>query len=199
MDIEKMYTFIKGYAKGADCKNTLSALYFARDKHSSQKRNGGEPYIIHPLSMVCSAISMGIKSDIVLAAILLHDVVEDCGVKLEDLPVEDSVKEIVRLLTFKLEDGRDKAIEKKIYFKKISENPDASLVKLIDRCNNISTMAGAFKKERLLRYIKETEEMVLPLYRSCKELKPEYSDPLFILKYHIESVLYSIKNSIEKY
>ena len=199
MNVEKMYTYIKGYAMGADLKDTLSAMYFARNKHSNQKRNGGEPYIVHPLSMVCMAISMGIKDDIILAAIMLHDVVEDCGVKLEELPVSYEVKEVVNLLTFKLENGRDKKTEKKIYFAKISESIPAMIVKLIDRCNNISTMAGTFKKDRLLRYIEETRIEVLPLYEKCKEIAPEYSNALYLLKFQIESILNSIENTLNTY
>lgn len=199
VNVEKMYTYAKGFAMGANLEDTLSALYFARKMHKNQKRNGGEPYIIHPLSMVCMAISLGIKDDIVLASIMLHDVCEDCGVELKDLPVSAETKHVVDLLTFKLVGNRDKKIEKQIYFSKISENGPAMLVKLIDRLNNVSTMAGVYKKERLLRYITETEEQVLPLYRICKELHPEYSNALFILKFEIEAILNSIKNTLETY
>jgi GTP pyrophosphokinase len=198
-DVEKMYTYVKGFAMGADLKNTLSAMYYARTKHSDQKRNGGEPYIVHPLSMVCMAIAMGIKDDVVLASIMLHDVVEDCGVELKDLPVSCEVREVVNLLTFKMKKGRDKKTEKRLYFDAISTNGSAMLVKLIDRCNNISTMAGVFKKDRLLRYIEETKTEVLPLYQLCKEMHPEYSNALYLLKFQIESILYSIENSILSY
>ena len=198
-DVEKMYTYVKGYAMGAGLENTLNAMYFARNKHQNQKRNGGEPYIVHPLSMACLAISMGIKNDVVLASIMLHDVVEDCGVKLEELPVSAEVKMVVNLLTFQLEKGRDKKVEKEIYFSKIRKNGPAMLVKMIDRCNNISTMAGVYKKDRLLRYIAETREQVLPLYQICKEMLPEYSNALYLLKFHIESILNSIENSITYY
>ena len=198
-NVEKMYTYVKGFAMGADLNNTLKAMYYAREKHETQKRNGGEPYIIHPLSMVCMAISMGIKDDIILASIMLHDVVEDCGVSLNELPVDCKVKEVVNLLTFKMEPGRDKKTEKKIYFSKISESVPAMIVKMIDRCNNISTMAGVFKKERLLRYIVETREEVLPLYQICKDKAPEYSNALYLLKFQIESILNSIENTLNNY
>lgn len=198
-NVEKMYTYIKGFALGANLTNTLNAMYYAREKHSTQTRNGGEPYIVHPLSMVCMAIAMGIKDDIVLASIMLHDVVEDCGVSLNELPVSMEVKEVVDLLTFKLEKGRDKKVEKKLYFQKIAENGPAMLVKMIDRCNNISTMAGIFKKERLLRYISETKEEVLPLYKICKDKCPEFSDALYLLKFQMESILYSIENTMKYY
>ena len=73
---EKMYTYIKGYATGAGMKETLKALSFAREKHSGQKRKDGQPYIVHPLTMACNAVGMGIRDDAVVATILLHDVPE---------------------------------------------------------------------------------------------------------------------------
>ena len=57
---EKMYTYLRGYASGLGMKDTLKALAFAREKHNGQFRKSGEPYIVHPLTMACNAVSMGI-------------------------------------------------------------------------------------------------------------------------------------------
>ena len=81
---EKMYTYIKGFVTGAGMKENLKALSYAREKHSGQLRKSGQPYIVHPLTMACNAVSMGIKDDAVVATILLHDVCEDCGVSVAD-------------------------------------------------------------------------------------------------------------------
>ena len=97
---EKMYTYIRGYASGLDMTQTLCALAFARKKHQGQMRKSGEPYIVHPLTMACDALSLGIKDDNTIATILLHDVCEDCGVSVAELPVNDVVKRGVELMTF---------------------------------------------------------------------------------------------------
>ena len=60
---EKMYTCLRGYASALGMKDTLKALAFAREKHKDQFRKSGEPYIVHPLTMACNAVSMGIKED----------------------------------------------------------------------------------------------------------------------------------------
>ena len=60
---EKMYTYLRGYASALGMKDTLKALAFAREKHKDQFRKSGEPYIVHPLTMACNAVSMGIKED----------------------------------------------------------------------------------------------------------------------------------------
>ena len=60
------------------------AFEYARDKHSGQTRRSGEPYILHPIAVaaILADLEMGAE---VLAAALLHDVVEDCGVSREEL------------------------------------------------------------------------------------------------------------------
>ena len=97
---EKMYTYLKGFAMGRGWSETMQALNYARKLHKGQARKSGEPYIIHPLTMACQAVSMGVNDDNIVAAILLHDVVEDCAVSVNDLPVNKEVKEAVHLLTY---------------------------------------------------------------------------------------------------
>ena len=105
---EKMYTYIRGYATGAEMHETLKALTFARKQHEGQLRKSGEPYIIHPLAMACNALSLGIRDDEVIATILLHDVCEDCGVGLQELPVTDHIRRSVELMTFQVMAGETK-------------------------------------------------------------------------------------------
>ena len=194
---EKMYTYLRGFASGAGMKETLKALAFAREKHNGQFRKSGEPYIVHPLMMACNAVSMGIKDDTVVATILLHDVCEDCGVSIAELPVNDTVKHAVDLMTFRVMDGETKEIAKNRYYNMLLESREASLTKLIDRCHNVSSMAGTFSVEKLKSYIEETRHYVLPLLRKVKTMYPEESDILFVLKYHIVSVVDSIDATIQ--
>ena len=73
------------------------------------------------------------------------------------------------------------------------------MTKLIDRCHNVSSMAGTFSKEKLVSYIDETREYVLPLLRRAKLQYPEYSDALFAIKYHMVSVVDSVDAAIQAY
>lgn len=196
---EKMYTYIRGYATGASMRETLKALTFARDKHEGQYRKNGEPYIIHPLTMACNALSLGIRDDEVIATILLHDVCEDCDVSLQELPVADAVRHNVEMMTFSVMNGESKEIAKNRYYNMILQTRAATLTKLIDRCHNVSSMAGTFSKDKLNAYIEETRHYVLPLLRKAKIQYPEDSDILFALKYHISSVVDSIEATILAY
>lgn len=196
---EKMYTYIRGYASGARMEQTLRALAFARTKHEGQMRKSGEPYIVHPLTMACNALSMGIREDAVIATILLHDVCEDCGVALSELPVNAEVRRAVELMTFTVMEGETKENAKVRYYNMMLESRPATLCKLIDRCHNVSSMAGAFSKEKLIAYIEETRHFVLPLLRKTKAAYPNDSDVLFVLKYHICSVVDSIEATMKVY
>ena len=196
---DKMYTYIRGFATALRMEQTLKALTFSREKHQGQLRKSGEPYIVHPLTMACDAMSMGIKDDNIIATILLHDVCEDCGVSLQELPVNDVVRKGVQLMTFTVLDGETKEIAKTRYYNMLIQSKEAVITKLIDRCHNVSSMAGTFSIEKLKSYIDETRTYVLPLLRQAKDHFPEESDRLFTLKYHITSVVDAIDLTMQAY
>lgn len=186
---DRMYTYIKTCTTMKGFSQTLKALPYARELHKGQTRKGndGIPYIYHPLLMACHALSLSLDDDNLIAAILLHDVCEDCGVNAEDLPVNEVVKTAVQLVT---KDGT-KDTEK--YYKDIAENEIATMVKLIDRCNNVSTMVTAFSNEKIIAYINETEKYVYPLMQTAKTKYSKYSNQIFLIKYHITSVVTTLK------
>ena len=186
---EHMKTFVKTSAKHLELSNTLKALDFAVEAHEGQKRKkSAVPYIYHPLNLACHALSMDIKEDEVIATCLLHDVVEDCGKTADDLPVNDETKEIVMLLSHPhtTDKNRDKVM--KGYYQAILKNPKASLVKCIDRCNNLTTMSWGLSRDRIYRMIKETEEYYPALIKAIKATV-EYNNAAWLLRYQIESML----------
>lgn len=185
---DHMKSFVKRIARQNGLKETLKAVDFAIKAHKDQKRKNSEiPYIYHPLNMACHALAMGIKEDEVLAAILLHDVIEDCGYTKEDLPFKEETVKLVSLLSHEKDNTRRDEIIKS-YYQAIAEEPKAALIKCIDRCNNLTTMSWGLSRERIYRTIKETEEYVLPLLKVIKDEK-EYNNAAWLLKYQIESML----------
>lgn len=131
--------------------------------------------------------------DSILAAILLHDVVEDTDTDIDVLPVSDEVREIVKLVTFRIVPGMSKDDSKAMYYNGIAKNKKASLVKIIDRCNNVSTMSASFERKKLIAYIHETEQYIIPLLTILKDTAPEYNNAVFLVKYQLISLLESIK------
>ena len=80
----------------------LYALTFAAHAHASQTRKyTGEPYITHPMEVAKTVASVPNHTDEMICAALLHDVVEDCGVTLEEIKQEfgAEVEDLVFWLT----------------------------------------------------------------------------------------------------
>ncbi len=200
---DHMFTKLLGYAIQENLSETYQALYYAREKHAGQARKTSPftqehiPYIIHPLMMACHAHALGIRNDQVLATVLLHDVCEDCGVKPEDLPFSDKVRKSVALLT-KPDTYRNSEEDKKKYYEGISTDSTASIVKALDRCNNVSLMAPAFSTEKMISYVEETQEYVYPLLEQLKRGDMEYNDAVFLIKYQLKSTIETIKAFILK-
>ena len=192
---ERMYTYAKTVTRERKLYQTAKALPFAREKHAFQRRKGEQkdvPYIHHPLTMVCQALSMGIYDDDILSALILHDVVEDTGTTLEELPVNEETKELVRLMT-KDPAPKDKAAAKKAYYAELAKNPRAALVKCFDRVNNLSDMALGFTRDKMADYVEETEKYIVPLLRVIKDQAPEFSDASWLLSYQMYSLLETYK------
>lgn len=195
-----MYRRMEEFARTEHLVETQKALVYMKEKHEGQYRKAGQasgarvPYIIHPLMMACHAHALHIRDDRTLAAVLLHDVCEDCGVLPEELPFSSRVRELVDLLTFRIPEGMTKREATEEYYRRIRGDSTAVLIKALDRCNNVSTMAHAFSVEKMVEYIEETETYVLPMLKTVKSVSSEYDDAAFVLKYHMVSVLESLKN-----
>ena len=193
-NVEKMYTYLRGYLVGANMKESIVALQFAREHHSGQTRKDGTPYIVHPLSMACYAIALGLRDDSIIATILLHDVVEDCGVKVEYLPVSDTIKRAVQHMTIvKFDTDVDKIETKCRYFNELLDNREALICKALDRYNNLADMPIAFSKEAMGKNVAETEILLLPILKKAKEKYVDLADILFILRVNISTLNEAIK------
>ena len=208
-DPDRMYTFVKAKAQVAGLTQTLAALPLMRDSHSGVTRDGSDvPYAVHPLTMACHALAMNLADDDVLAAVLLHDVVEDDKsgedpeTLLSSLPVGDTVRNAVRLVShntyLKRGEDRDPARKDAIkpqYYSNIAGNPLAALVKCMDQCNNLSSMAAGFSKDKMVSYVKQTEKYVLPLLEVVKAV-PEWNNAAWLLKYQMMTMLEAFKRML---
>lgn len=192
---EHMYTFVRAAASSKQLTQTAKVLPMVKKWHEGQVRKGKDavPYIYHPLMIACHALALGLDEDDIIATALLHDVVEDCDMTADELPVNSDVQNAVRLLTFKVEEGETKEEAKKRYYDNIKDNRLATIVKVLDRCNNISTMAVAFSNEKMAEYIDETQEYVMPVLDCMKYTYPECYNASFLLKYQMLAVLESLK------
>ena len=195
---EEIYLFLKGYAIAKEMRNTLIALSIATRLHENQKRKGGAPYIIHPLEVTSYLINLGIDDDITCAAAILHDVVEDCDISdpykelAEKYNLNKEIIDIVLLLT-KPKDYKEKDPTLEKYYSKIKTNQKATIIKLSDRANNLSTI-DAFTKEKMIEYVNETKNLIFPLCKYGKAYYPEFSNAITIIKYQMVSICETIES-----
>ncbi|MBR2800977.1 MAG: helix-turn-helix domain-containing protein [Erysipelotrichaceae bacterium] len=188
-DWSHMKTFVKTTAKARGMENTLKALPFAEMAHEGAvRKHSNIPYIYHPLNLACHALAMGLEEDELIAACLLHDVVEDTDYTLEDLPVNDETKKLVALMTKPKVAEDQKAAMLKEYFAGLASDPRAALLKCLDRCNNLTTMSWGMGRNKIFEYIEETEVYILPLLKVVKA-DPRYNNAAWLLKYQICSML----------
>jgi len=106
---------------------TNKAMVFAYNAHHGQLDYNGVPYIYHPIHL-----AEQMEDEISCIAALLHDVVEDTTVTMEDLTQEfpEAVIEVLRLLTH--EKGQD-YFE---YVRALKHHPIARKIKLADLAHN---------------------------------------------------------------
>lgn len=196
--MNKELVYLKGFSKGLGNENTLIAISYADKLHSGQYRkslnNEGKPedYIIHPSRVTKQLVNLGIHDDVTLSIAILHDVLEDCKITREELnyifPLD--ICRGIELLT------KNNNISEEEYLKNILKCQNATLVKISDRCHNISTMAGAFTKDKINQYIEETEKYYIPMCKEAINLYPKYSDAIYSMKLTIEAVINALKVSL---
>ena len=144
------------------------AYFFAKSAHRGQKRQSGEDYIIHPLSVAEILVDLGMDADTVIAA-LLHDVIEDTEVTADNVVEEFGnevfllVQGVTKLSKFNFKSREEAQAENlRRMFLAMSNDIRVIIIKLADRLNNMRTLA--FKDaDSQKRIAQETLEIYAPI------------------------------------
>jgi GTP pyrophosphokinase len=163
-----------------DAKELVEQAYvFAEECHQGQKRKSGEPYIGHPLETALFLADLHLDSHTIIAA-LLHDVVEDCGITLEQVEARfgpdvtklvDGVTKLARMNTrFQGSPGVDSFDDPdELYAESLrkmlvamAEDIRVVLIKLADRLHNMETL-DALPPDKRRRIAQETLDIYSPL------------------------------------
>ncbi|WP_367865718.1 bifunctional (p)ppGpp synthetase/guanosine-3',5'-bis(diphosphate) 3'-pyrophosphohydrolase [Pedobacter sp. WC2423] len=151
-----------------DKKEIRKAFDVALESHKDMRRKSGEPYIYHPIAVAqIAAEEIGLGTTSIVCA-LLHDVVEDTDITLEDIEREFGKK------TAKIIDGLTKIAGVFDYnsslqaenFRKmlltLADDVRVILIKLADRLHNMRTM-DFMPRHKQLKIASETIYLYAPL------------------------------------
>ena len=131
------------------------AYRFAETSHGDQKRLSGAPYMSHPVAVACILVELGMDSESVAAG-LLHDVVEDTDVDLEQIQKQfgheianliDGLTKLRRLPYSSREGQQAENIRKMLIT--MADDVRVIIIKLADRLHNMRT--GSFWKPQKQR------------------------------------------------
>src|ERR1035441_347152 len=148
--VEQLYAELEAKIREYRPKEDLAALQqafrFASKYHEGQTRDSGEPYMAHPVMV--AHILADMRMDVVaMETGLLHDVVEDTSVTVEQVRKEfgpevarcvDGVTKLTKLDVFSAEDRQAESVRKMLLA--MVEDIRVILVKLADRIHNMRTL-----------------------------------------------------------
>ena len=144
--IDVLVRRIKSESPKADLKEIQRAYTFAEASHRGQKRVSGEDFIEHPLGVANVLADLGMDTTTLVAA-LLHDVVEDTDLALEDIEREfgaevagivDGLTKLDRI-TFRSKEAEQAENVRKM-FVAMAKDIRVLLIKLADRLHNMRTL-----------------------------------------------------------
>jgi len=174
-DLEAWIGKVASQRPAAEVEVIRRACGVAEHAHRGQKRVSGEPYVQHALAVAQILAELGLDYE-TLAAAILHDVVEDAGVTLDDLKRDfgprvavlvDGVTKMQVIQEFRgdtsgyhKEHAQAESLRKMLLA--MAEDVRVVLIKLADRLHNMRTLA-ALPQEKQQRIARETMDIFAPL------------------------------------
>jgi len=184
--IDDLIQKIQKYNSKIQIDQVVRAFECSQEAHKGQKRQSGEPYIIHPLSVANILTDLQMDQETIITA-LLHDVVEDTTISLEQIQkafgtkvasLVDGVTKLSKIDFRNIHEKQGENIRKMMIA--MGKDVRVLLVKLADRLHNLRTLQymPAHKQARIA---KETLEIYAPLASrlGMNEIKVEMEDLSF--------------------
>jgi len=166
--VDELLAEVEAYKPDVDRDLLTRAFDFAARAHAGQMRQSGQEFIYHPWG--AAKILAGLQLDeATLAAALMHDVVEDTGVELDEIRAEfgeeiahlvEGVTKLTRVHFQSREHAEAENYRKLIVA--MAEDVRVILIKLADRLHNLRTIEYLGKQKQVQK-ARETLEVYAPL------------------------------------
>ena len=180
--------------KSYDLPRIEAAYELAKKAHDGQVRSSGDPYISHPIAVAVILVGLGMDSDTIIGA-LLHDVVEDTSVTLEDIEkqfgadVAELVDGVTKLANIPYSSRAEQQAENvRKMLLAMAKDVRVVIIKLADRLHNMRTLDFRIPEKQRVKSL-ETMEIYAPLAHrlGIRSVKEELED--LSLK-HLDPVAY---------
>lgn len=179
------------------------AYRLADDMHKNQIRKSGEPYIIHPIAVAKILAELGMDEETIVAG-LLHDVVEDTEITIEDVTREfgdniallvDGVTKLGSIVYENKEKRQAETLRK--MFLAMSKDIRVLIIKLSDRLHNLRTI-NYMTEEKIKEKCTESLEIYAPLASrlGMNNMKTEMED--ICLKYLDPEAYYELAEKVSQ-
>ena len=201
-DYEQLKEDIAACNKNFDLELIDRAYNLALDAHGNQRRISGIPYILHPTSVACILVELGMDTQSIVAA-LLHDVVEDTSYTVSDIEkifgkeianLVDGVTKLGKIPYSSQEEQQAENLRKMLIA--MAEDIRVIIIKLADRLHNMRTIECMEPQKRRDK-ARENMEVYAPIAHrlGIRTIKEELED--LSLKY-LDPVAYKeIENELE--
>lgn len=191
-DFSELMRILKDSNNNYDLKRITKAYELAENCHGDQRRVSGIPYILHPTSVACIVAQFGMDTDCIIAA-LLHDVVEDTEISLEQVRkdfgkdvanIVDGVTKISKIKLYSREEQQAENVRKMLMA--MSNDIRVIIVKLADRLHNMRTI-GCMPEQKRRDKSRENMEVFAPIAHrlgmkvvkdELEDLSLQYLDPI---------------------
>ena len=195
---ESLIKTIKSYHPSGDLSMVEKAYRVAKEQHKDQKRKSGEPYIIHPICVAIILANLQMDKETIVAG-LLHDVVEDTGMTLDEVSREfnpdvallvDGVTKLTQL-NLNTDKVEMQAENLRKMFVSMAKDIRVIIIKLADRLHNLRTLEYQ-TPEKQREKARESLEIYSPLAErlGISKIKIEMDD--LSLKYLEPDVYYDL-------
>jgi guanosine-3',5'-bis(diphosphate) 3'-pyrophosphohydrolase len=193
---------IRAYRPSDDLSLVKKAYDFSLEHHKGSARESGEPYLAHPLQVATILAEMQLDTT-AIAGGLLHDVVEDTTVTVDEIKTEfgeqvahivEGVTKISKIEFASSEDAQAENVRKMVLA--MMDDIRVVLIKLADRLHNMRTLKF-LSPERQHKIARETLDIYAPIAHrlGMNKVRGELEDLAF---QYVDPISYNqVKDAIE--